>query len=421
MKNFFFPVFLFFFLSQSILAQSYQTIRQVQPLLNEQTFYLNSKTRLGGKPRNAIKIELPENAVQWYYIFTTSKKENSSGDNLKLFQQLTALVGKGLLNSNLIGIGTNVAYQVIKPSGAGVVDVYLTDAKGREQFFAESWNMYSFEKPEKLLDGTRENLKDGIITVNDLSQNPVYLCFANPSVSEGIYVSIEAAALVEVQQFVDEWTAASKDQFYNDCAMTLRHQPEAIQDACSCYQSKITSRYKPQEYNGFSQSEKELQQQALIEACLALMGHESLSRKNKIKALEEEIRGLEVVKDYAKLASRYEELLQLGEDSPEVFYHLSRYLLLIKAFDQSKAHLTDGLGKYPKENALWLNLAHCQLLMGNSDEALPIYLQYKGEKTIGKQKWEVAVTEDFQVFRKAGITNDHFEKVEALLKNANKN
>lgn len=420
MKNFFLSVFLFFSLSQSSLSQSYQTIRQVQPLLGEQTFYLNSKTRLGGKPRNAIKIELPENTVQWYYIFTTSKKESSGGDNLKLFQQLTALVGKGLLNSNLIGIGTNVAYQVIKPSGAGVVDIYLTDSKGREQFFAESWNMYSFEKPEKVLDGTRENLKDGTIIVNDLDHNPVYLCFSNPSVSEGIYVHIEAAALVEVQQFVDEWTAASKDQFYNDCATVWRHQPKAAQDVCGCYQSKIINRYKPNEYNSFSESEKQLQQQALIEECAALLGHASLSKKQKIKALEEEIRGLEAVKDYAQLAARYEELLQLGEDSPAVFYQLSRCLLLIKAFDLSKTHLTNALGKYPKENALWLNLAHCQLLMGNYDAALPIYLQYKGEKTIGKQPWEVAVTEDFQAFRKIGITNDGFEKVEALLKNANK-
>ncbi|MBK7872015.1 MAG: hypothetical protein IPJ74_15740 [Saprospiraceae bacterium] len=395
-------------------AQSYKTVQKVVPLLEEQTFYLNSQTRIGGKPRNAIKIELPEHTVQWSYAFTTSKKE-SGGESIKLLKQVTDFVAKGLLNSNLIGITTNMAYQVVKPTGAGVVDIYLTDVTGQEQFFATSWNVYSFSKPEKTFDGSRENIKDGTILVNEVSNRSVYLCFNNPSSTEGVYVTLEAIAVVATQEYVDEWTPESKDKFFNECADVLRFQPEAAKVVCDCFKSKMITRYRPSAFEQLSQQEKIIQQQGFMEECLVQTGHEDLKSKVKVRALQEEIRGLELTKDYSALARRYRELLDLGEDKEDVYYNLSQNLLYIKQFDEVKILLTKALGKYPKETALWLNWAHYHLLAGNAGEAESIYQQYRGERVAKKLRWEDAVATDFQLFESLGIDSSNFAKIKTML------
>ncbi len=398
----------------TLAAQSYKTVQQVVPLLEEQTFYLNSQTRIGGKPRNAIKVTLPENTVQWSYAFTTSKKEGS-GESIKLLKQVTDFVAKGLLNSNLIGITTNVAFQVVKPTGAGVVDIYLTDDKGREQFFTTSWNVYSYAKPEKTFDGSRENIKDGTILINDVSNRTIYLCFNNPSSTEGLYVTLEAVAIVAKQESIDEWTPESKDKFYNDCADALRFQPEAAKEVCDCYKSKMISRYKPSTYERLGTQEKTAQGRSFLEECLALTGHQELKSKARVKALQEEIRGLELVKDYTALALRYQELLNIGEDSEEVFYHLTRNLLFTKQYNDARSLLTKALGKYPKETGLWLNLAHHHLLTGNYAEAESIYNQHRGEKVAKQPRWEDAVAEDFRIFETLGIANDNMAKIKKML------
>lgn len=395
-------------------AQSYKTVQKVVPLLEEQTVYLNSQARIGGKPRNAIKITLPENTVQWSYVFTTSKKEGAS-ESLNLLKQVTGFVAKGLLNSNVIGITTNVALQVVKPTGAGVVDMYLTNEKGQEQFFATSWNVYSYSKPEFIFDGSRENIKDGTILINEIKDRAVYLCINNPSTTEGIYVTLEAVAIVTEQEYVDEWTPENKDKFYNECADALRFQPDAAKVVCDCFKSKMITRYKPSAFNQLSNQEKITQQQAFMEECLTLTGYAELKSKARVKALKEEIRGLELVKDYSTLALRYRELLDLGEENEEVYYNLTRNLLLIKQSNDAKTLLTKALGKYPKETALWLNLAHQNLLSNNYTEAEAIYQQYRGEKVAKKLRWEDAVADDFRAFEAMKISNEGFAKIRKLL------
>lgn len=414
MKNIFLVIILFL-LGMTGFAQSYRTVSKAVSILPEQTFYLNSYTRIGGKSRNAVKIEIPKNAIQWSYVFTTSQVERSGTDNLKLLSQATQFIGGKLLGATWVGLAANAGYQIIKPSGAGVVDVYVTDAKGREQFFAESWNMYSYEKPEKTWEGTRENAKDGTIVSNDVSQKTLYLCFKNPSLSEGTYITVEAIAIIPTQEFVDEWTNESREKFYDTCADALRYQPEAIKSVCDCVQSKLTSRYKPSEFLAFTDAQRASQQQSTQEECLTLMQTEVLSNKARMKALEEEIRGLEAINDNVKLAQRYREWLELGKADEEVYYNLTRYLLFTKQYEEARTLLTKALGKYPKEEALWLNLAHLHLLSNNYREAEPIYIKYRGEKVARKLKWEDAVVADLKIFEQKGLGNADFVKVKAKM------
>jgi tetratricopeptide (TPR) repeat protein len=275
--------------------------------------------------------------------------------------------------------------------------------------------MYSYEKPEKTYEGTRENAKDGTIISNDLKQKTLYLCFKNPSLSEGTYITVEAIAIIPTQEFVDEWTPESQNQFYNECADALRYQPEAVKSVCGCVQNKLTSRYKPSEFNAFAETQRAAQKQSTLEECMTLMQTEVLKDKNRVKALEEEIRGLEALHDYAKLALRYQELLELGKEDEVIYYNLSRNLIFIKSFEEARTQLTKALGKYPKEEALWLNLAHLHLLTNNYREAEPIYLQYRGEKVAKKLRWEEAVAADLKVLEQMGLGNADFTKVKLAL------
>ena len=396
-------------------SQSYRTVSKAVSILPEQTFYLNSYTRVGGKSRNAIKIEIPKDAIQWSYVFTTSPVERKGTDNLNLLSQAAQFVGSKLLGASWIGLAANAGYQIIKPSGAGVVDVYVADAKGREQFFAESWNMHSYEKPEKIYEGTRENAKDGTIISNDVSQRSLYLCFKNPSLAEGTYITVEAIAIIPTQEYLDEWTNESREIFYNECADALRFQPEAVKSVCDCVQSKLTSRYKPSEFNTFTETQRASQKLSMLEECRTLLQTEELSNKNRLKALEEEIRGLEAINDYQKLSARYQELLYLGKEDVSIYYNLSRNLILTKQWDEARTYLTKALGKYPKEPSLWLNLAHLNLLTNHYNEAESIYLKYKGEKVAKKLRWEEAVATDLKLLEQLGMSNADFAKVKLAL------
>ncbi len=396
-------------------AQVYETVEEVVPVLKQQTFYLNSTTRIGGKPRNAIKVTLPENTLEWYYMFTTSKRENS-GANLELAKQVTDFVAKGLLGTNVVGIATSAVYRMVRPTGAGVVDVYVTDPAGRDQFFETSWNVYKFDQPEIIIeDGSRENVRDATLVIKSPKAREAYLCFKNPSSIEGIYVTLEAVALVPRQAYVDEWSAARKDELFQFCADALRYQPEAVPEVCDCFRSKVVSRFKPSEVRAMSNQERNVLSGGFLEECLVLTGHEDLRDKERTKNLETEIQGLEAVKDYPTLVLRYRELLELGEDNEEVFYGLSRNLLLTEQFAEAKSTITKGLSLHPKETALWLNLAHYNLLTGNLAEAKDIYAQYRGERVARKLRWEEAVAEDFEALERQGMSHDAFLKIRELL------
>ncbi len=397
-------------------AQIYEAVDEVVPVLKQQTFYLNSTTRIGGKPRNAIKVTLPEGTQEWYYVFTTSKRENS-GEELKLYKQVADFVGKGLLKTNVIGMATSAAYRIVRPTGAGVVDVYLTDAAGRDQFFETSWNVYKYDKPENLIeDGSRENTRDATLVLKGAKANEIYICFKNPSSVEGIYVTLEAVALVSQQAYVDEWSAERKDEVFQFCADALRYQPDAVPEVCDCYRGKVVTRYKPSQVRDMSNQERDALSNAFLEECMMLGGYTDLRDRIRIKNLEAEIQGLEAVKDYSTLALRYRELLELGENKAEVFYGLSRNLLLTEQFAEAKTTITKGLSQYPKETSLWLNLAHHHLLTGNVAEAKDLYQQYRGERVARKLRWEDAVAEDFQAFERQGVSAE-FGQIKTLLGN----
>ena len=101
-------------------AQTPKTVYKVVPVITKQSFYLNGGARamFGGKSREYLQVDLPENTVEWYYTITTSpQKTESSGTNLT--GQLARLLVPDM------GIASNVLSSIIVPPGSGACDVYL--------------------------------------------------------------------------------------------------------------------------------------------------------------------------------------------------------------------------------------------------------------------------------------------------------
>lgn len=74
-----------------------------------------------------------------------------------------------------------------------------------------------YSKPGAYKIGTRENAKDGTVRVNNITNGSVYLCFRNPSPTQGTFVILEVSAIVETEQYLDEWTLENKEYFYENC------------------------------------------------------------------------------------------------------------------------------------------------------------------------------------------------------------
>ncbi len=174
---------------------SWQETYLVESIQKPQKFFINSgsnSTFKGGKSRVAIPIILPENTVKWYYEFSASRDEDqieSVTNALSLVSELSTLVDQ----SGLLGFGID---QLTQPPGSDYCDVYLIDQNNYTPFLNK--NPQFLQYPE----GTRENLKSGVVEIDCCHQGPIYLGLKNPDNFHGIHVVVEVAAIVKEERWV---------------------------------------------------------------------------------------------------------------------------------------------------------------------------------------------------------------------------
>ncbi len=411
-----------FFSAISVFAQQYQTVQKVVPIHNEHTFYLNGSMSIGGKPRHAVRIDLPPNTVEWYYVFTTAENERSSGarDKIQLAGQLVQFLGKGLLKSSVVGMAAGVVGQIVKPSGVAVCDVWLTDQEGRNQFFETKYlgAAWAYDRPKHYYEKSSiQNGKDGAIRVDAVKKGTVYLCFNNSALTEGVFVNFEAAAIVETREYVDEWVAAGREEVFQDCMDLFVRRDAEAEAVCHCALGRIKDEYLPSVWKGLSPSEKSYRLQSIRQQCISSSGYgDKSSSKARIRAIEAEINGLNAIKDYKGLAQRYQELLSLGENEEENYFWSSWFLLLSRQNEAARKVLYEGLGKYPESPALNKNLAHYWMLSGQFKEAEPVYRRYSGKKLFRKWRFNEYALSDLNWMESAGIIIPQKETLLQLLR-----
>jgi predicted Zn-dependent protease len=89
---------------------------------------------------------------------------------------------------------------------------------------------------------------------------------------------------------------------------------------------------------------------------------------------------------------------------------------LTKQYGKAIKYLKDGEKLDDTELLIKLNLAHAYLLNDNYKDAKIIYKKYQNQNVTDSLSWTQKTEQDFEVFQKAGIQSEDFERVLKLLK-----
>ncbi len=159
---------------------------EVKTIVPLSVYYINSgsnATFLGGKSRITFPVNLPENAIEWYYQFSAAKNREEVAKLSNLTKQLSGIVS----DSKTIDINTD---DLIQPYGRVYCDIYLMDEQ----------NSYLFERKKAyryIPEGSRRNIKSGIVKLPVEDTKTFYIGIRNPATLKGIHVNFEASAIIQ--------------------------------------------------------------------------------------------------------------------------------------------------------------------------------------------------------------------------------
>jgi len=262
-------------------GQATSTVRKVVTLLPEQGIYLNSTSNgaFGGKSRVNYKIDLPPNTVEWYYIYSTTPTEGKD-QSLGLVAQLTRVVDP-------TGISAVAVNALRTPSGSGgLIDVYVMGYENRTAFIAKDyWGAWEYDNPGGYEEGRTLNAKQGKKKIDDVLSGTVYIGLKNPHVKDGVNVTIEVAAIIEVQDVdMTVWTAETKEMMYDtylDDLISGGMSEQVAQSVANCVLEKLVSQYTLSDFANKSESEMNVIGDALEDECMTEL-------KGGVKTEEEE-------------------------------------------------------------------------------------------------------------------------------------
>lgn len=211
--------FLILFINLNLFSQEIITNFESVQLIKPRVISLNGgmKSAAGGKSREYIKIDLPQNTIEWYYTFTTSPGISGT-KNLNLATQITAMLAS---KTSVVGMAlttTGITKEVMKsieiPAGTNSADIYLCDRVNIDKFLAkEDLNLFggSFSF---IMEGTVQNTKQAIVQINDITKGTVFLGLKNPSTLDGININIEVVAIVKTQANSEKSDNEKKAELY---------------------------------------------------------------------------------------------------------------------------------------------------------------------------------------------------------------
>ena len=158
----------------------YKTVSLLLPT----AYHLNANT--GGNHSQVIApISLPDFSAEWYYKYTVVTDKDKA-EALKSTLDL-----KGTLNKLITEKGglSFSADSMLAPAGADTCRIYLLDESNQQMFESKS-NFRHFKE------GTREKATSGVVKIKTANFPNAYLGIKNPNAQTGIYVVIEAVAII---------------------------------------------------------------------------------------------------------------------------------------------------------------------------------------------------------------------------------
>lgn len=393
------------FMKLTVLSQSYSVKLEAQEVVSPRLISLNGELRAsaGGKSRTVIPISLPEGTTYWYYSLSTNPA-GSGTKNLQLLMQVAAAVADPTKVSNAILSNIEI------PSGSHTIDIYLLDQINADAFINkvdDNGGTYYFNR-----EGSVTATKQGVVKVSEVNRKPIYLGIKNPSVLEGVDITIEVVAMVTTKVYRDNWTPDNIDEIYNNCLSTFITRTSETDQICNCLKEKISNRYTPYAYNQLSKSSRVQLYNDEIANCVSETGNTDIVEKDrKIKGLYELLQGQSVTKDYEAQEETLRKIIELGVNSWQIYNSLGFCQLCLQKYEEAKRTLQIGLGKNPTELFLLGNLGDYYLLTGKYEQAIEIFQEHKNKRMIDKRRFKEAVSDDLKEFERLGLSNPGFQRV----------
>ena len=164
--------------------ESYKTA----PIIFPTVYYVEENTP-NKKPRLTVPIQLPDFTSEWYYTYTTTT-DKKKAETLKSSLQLSANLKQKIIQSG----GTSFTADSLPiPEGSDSCRIYLLDQSNR-QLFDDHVNFRHFRE------GTRENTKSGVVKIKIATFPNSYLGLRNINPSSGIYIVLEAVAIIPPEE-----------------------------------------------------------------------------------------------------------------------------------------------------------------------------------------------------------------------------
>jgi tetratricopeptide (TPR) repeat protein len=135
-------------------------------------------------------------------------------------------------------------------------------------------------------------------------------------------------------------------------------------------------------------------------------------------------------------AGRYEEALQLQEaltakveemetkregnpakETAQALLGVAWYALFVREFTKALTVADRAHALLPDDIGIESNRAHALMFSGRAEDAKALFLAHKGKPVseLGGKLWEHVIVEDFEEFRKAGLTHRMMAEIEKAL------
>lgn len=273
MKNVLIIAFLAF--TCHLKSQTSQIVRRVVPLQEKLTFSLDGglTSSVNGQSRVYFQFDLPENTVEWYYIFSSQSDiagMKSAASTINLASQLT----RAFDPTGVSAVATN---SLLAPTGSEQCNVYLFPS------YDEATNFYN-KTDQSLLDDpfvyyptcSIEAATQGKVKITAITEGTVYMGIQNPSFNSSINVAIEVAAIVEEEVLnLDEWSIENKESLYTSYVETFMAngaEEETADLLANCMVEKITSSYLPADFSNRTEQELLTIESTIADECFAQLG-----------------------------------------------------------------------------------------------------------------------------------------------------
>jgi tetratricopeptide (TPR) repeat protein len=210
------------------------------------------------------------------------------------------------------------------------------------------------------------------------------------------------------------WNLENRKSVLNLCKATdLAKKIPNSDNYCVCILEKLQKEYRFQEYQNLLAVEKTKVIRDFGNACFTETGG-----SNAIySALRNQASDLLQQGKYGEAITKTTTIIDNNQATVSDFNTLGSCYILTKQYGKAIKYLKEGEKLDNSELLIQLNLAHAYLLNGDYSQAKSIYKKYQSQNVTDSLSWTQKIKLDFEIFQKAGLPNDNFDRVLRLFEN----